>query len=202
MGKHTIRITGRGIHGLPTADNPTGEYPIGHEFETDADLPLGWVGRAVIVGDEPAEGSVFVTGNDDDDSEAGKARREIIEKAEAEFERLRSQHTDETRALSARAEKAEADLQKANEQIDALNLKLKAFDHDGNGEPGGSAIGAREAATAADITAAVALLDVKNDDHWTAAGLPAVDAVAEIAGKPVSRAAITEAAPDAKRPTD
>lgn len=59
-----------------------------------------------------------------------------------------------------------------------------------------------EAAMADDIKAAVALLDGKNDDHWTAAGLPAVDAVAEIAGKTVTRAAINEAAPDAKRPAD
>jgi hypothetical protein len=55
-------------------------------------------------------------------------------------------------------------------------------------------------ATAEDIATAIGLLDGANDDHWTNAGLPAVDAVAEIAGKPVTRAAITAAAPDAKRP--
>jgi hypothetical protein len=57
-----------------------------------------------------------------------------------------------------------------------------------------------EPASADDITSAIALLDPANDDHWTAAGVPAVDAVAELAGKPVTRAAITKAAPDAKRP--
>lgn len=51
-----------------------------------------------------------------------------------------------------------------------------------------------------DITAAIGLLDATNDDHWTSAGLPAVDAVAELAGKRVTRAAIHAAAPDAKRP--
>lgn len=51
-----------------------------------------------------------------------------------------------------------------------------------------------------EINAAIALLDGANDDHWTAAGLPAVDAVAEIAGKPVTRAAIEAVAPDLKRP--
>lgn len=190
-----IRITGSGIFGMPTDDNPSGEYPIGHEFDTDADLPVGWKGRAIVVGEEPAEGSVFV-GNDDDDSDVGRARRELIEKAEAEFDRLKSAHADETRAIVARAEKAEADLQHANEQIEALNVKLAAFDRDGDGNPGGS----KPAASAEDITAAIALLDGKNDDHWTAAGLPAVEAVAELTGKAVSRKAIEEAAPDAKRP--
>ncbi len=57
-------------------------------------------------------------------------------------------------------------------------------------------------ATADEIGSAIDLLDKANDDHWTAAGLPAVDAVAELLGKPVTRAAITAAAPDAKRPTE
>lgn len=205
--KHRIRITGRadrtssegsGIHGLPpTADNPTGEYPIGYEFETNSDLPAGWVGRAVLVGEEPKPGSVFVA-NDDDDSEVGKARREIIEKAEAEFKRLDDQHRADMLALVERAEQAESDLQAAHDQISTLNLKLAAFDHDGNGSAGGSGQG--EGATADEIKTAVSMLDGKTDAHWTAAGLPAVDAVAEITGKPVTRAAITEASPDAKRP--
>jgi hypothetical protein len=55
-------------------------------------------------------------------------------------------------------------------------------------------------ATAEDIASAIGLLDPANDDHWTKAGLPEVAAVAELAGKPVTRAAITAAAPDAKRP--
>lgn len=201
MAKHRIRITGPGIFGVAISDeNPTGEYPIGYEFDTDADLPAGWVGRAVVVGEEPKPGSIFV-GNDDDDSEVGKARRELIEKAEAEFERREQAHAEATRSLVARAEKAEADLQHANEQIATLNLKLAAFDRDGDGNPGGPN-GGGEVATADDITAAVALLDKANDKHWTAAGLPAVEAVAELTGKSVTRKSIEEAAPDAKRPTE
>lgn len=189
-----IRITGSGIYGAPTKENPTGEMPIGFEFDTDGDLPAGWVGRAVVVGEEPAEGSVFVV-NDGDDTEVGKARREMIEKAEAEFDRLKSAHADEIKAVVARAEKAEADLKLANEQIDALNLKLNGADQ--SGVPGNG-----DAATADEIKSAVALLDAKTDAHWTAAGLPAVDAVAELTGKSVTRKAIEEAAPDAKRPTE
>ncbi|SMC97077.1 hypothetical protein [Novosphingobium sp. B1] len=182
----TIRITGSGIFGNPTEDNPTGEYPIGYEFETASDLPAGWAGRAVIVGEEPKQGSEFVV-NDNDDSDVGKARREVIEKAEAEFKRIRSSYDAQVQALEARANKAEADLQLANEQIEALNLKLKASE-------------ANDAATAEEIASAIALLDAKTDAHWTAAGLPAVDAVAELTGKAVTRKAIEEAAPDAKRP--
>lgn len=192
--KHRIRITGRGIHGAPSEGNPTGEYPVGYEFETEAELPAGWVGRAVIVGEEPKEGSEFITGNDDDDSEVDQARREVIAKAQEHIDGLKAEHDKALAAANARADKAEA------EAAD-LRAKLAAFDHDGNGAPGGSKQPA-EPATADDIKAAVALLDKGNDDHWTAAGLPAVDAITEIAGKPVSRAAITEAAPDAKRPTD
>lgn len=194
----TIRITGAGIYGVPTKENPSGELPIGFEFDTEGDLPAGWVGRAVIVGEEPKPGSVFV-GNGDDDSEVGKARRELIEKAEAEFAKRDQAHAEATRSLVARAEKAEADVQDLREQLDVANEKLKAFDRDGDGNPGG-ANGGGEAATADDIKAAVALLDAKIDKHWTAAGLPAVEAVAELTGKHVTRAAITEAAPDAKRP--
>lgn len=56
------------------------------------------------------------------------------------------------------------------------------------------------AASAEEITTAVSMLDATDDAHWTAAGLPAVDAVAELTGKAVTRKAIEEAAPDAKRP--
>jgi hypothetical protein len=134
----TIRITGAGIYGVPTKENPSGELPIGFEFDTEGDLPPGWVGRAVIVGEEPKPGSVFV-GNDDDDSEVGKARRELIEKAEAEFVKRDQAHAEATRALVARAEKAEGQVQHLREQLDVANEKLKAFDRDGDGNPGGGA---------------------------------------------------------------
>lgn len=199
MAKHRIRITGSGIHGAPTADNPTGEIAIGTEFDTDADLPAGWVGRAVIVGEEPKEGSVFVTGNGGEGGDLiDAARKEVIEKAEAEFKRMDDKHRADMLVLVERAEKAESNLQAARDQISTLNLKLAAFDHDGNGSAGGSGQG--EGATADEIKTAVSMLDGKTDTHWTAAGLPAVDAVAEITGKHVTRAAINEASPDAKRP--
>ena len=51
-----------------------------------------------------------------------------------------------------------------------------------------------------EIATAVAMLDPAEDALWTAAGLPAVDAVSELVGKPVTRKAIEDAAPDAKRP--
>jgi hypothetical protein len=62
--------------------------------------------------------------------------------------------------------------------------------------------GEKQVATSDDIKAAIGLLDGANDEHWTAAGLPSVDAVAELAGKPTTRAAINEAAPEAKRPAN
>lgn len=56
-----IRITGQGIHGKPTDENPTGEYPVGHEFDTEAEFPEGWKGRAEIVGKGAKEGSTAIT---------------------------------------------------------------------------------------------------------------------------------------------
>lgn len=74
------------------------------------------------------------------------------------------------------------------------------LDHDGDGEKGGAKPSDKPDATADEIVAAIELLDGMNDAHWTAAGLPSVDAVAEIADRKVTRAAIEAAAPDAKRP--
>jgi hypothetical protein len=46
-----------------------------------------------------------------------------------------------------------------------------------------------------DIVEALRQLDEMNDDHWTADGAPAVDAVRSILGRPASRQEITAAAP-------
>ena len=185
MAKHRIRITGAGIHGAPTDKNPTGEYPIGHEFDTDADLPAGWKGRAVIVGEEPKEGAVFVVA-EDDGTEEGRIRNQVGKQALEQIERVKAEHGTDLAAATSRAERAEADLQKALEQIEALNLRLNAAGDDD--------------ATADEIKSAVGKLDAKDDTHWTAAGLPSVETVAGIVGKPVSRKTIEDAAPGAKRP--
>lgn len=190
MAERRIRITGPGIYGQATDENPTGEYPIGYEFSTDAELPAGWKGRAEVVGEEPAEGSTFVV-DQSDESEAGRIRNDLAKQAQGEIDRITAQHKQDTALLRDRAERAEADLQSAKEQIEDLTERLKAFEIGEAGESG--------AATADEIKAAVDMLDTSVDDHWTAAGLPAVDAVAELVGKPVTRAAIADAAPDAKR---
>lgn len=178
----TIRITGAGIFGAPTPDNPTGEYPIGHEFETTASLPAGWVGRAVIVGEE-SEDAEFVTGTGAEGGDLiAAARQEVVDEANKRIAAMLAQHATELAAANDRADKAEALAAELQTKIDAL--------------PTASG----EAATADEIKTAVEMLDKANDAHWTAAGLPAVDAVAELVGKSVTRANITETAPDAKRP--
>lgn len=81
--KNRIRITGPGIFGARvTDDNVRGEYPVGHEFDTDADLPAGWAGKAEIIGKGTGEGSTFLTGSLP--SLAGKNKAELLEIAEAE----------------------------------------------------------------------------------------------------------------------
>lgn len=51
------------------------------------------------------------------------------------------------------------------------------------------------------IKSAVELLDPANDEHWTAAGLPSVDAVTGLVGQKVTRAEIEAAAPAFDRET-
>lgn len=82
---------------------------------------------------------------------------------------------------------------------DAVEQQADPLDHDANGEKGGAVEAAGEPATAEEIIAAIEELDADDDDHWTAAGLPKVEALSELTGKTVTRAAITDAAPDAKR---
>lgn len=49
------------------------------------------------------------------------------------------------------------------------------------------------------VVDAINSLDHENDAHWTEAGLPSVDAVADLAGERVTRAAIEGAAPGFNR---
>jgi hypothetical protein len=49
------------------------------------------------------------------------------------------------------------------------------------------------------IKTALALLDVNNDGHWTAEGLPRLDALSEIAGENIKREQLNEVAPEFSR---
>lgn len=51
------------------------------------------------------------------------------------------------------------------------------------------------------VLGALQALDPKNDQHWTARGVPSVDAVASILARAVTRSEIEEAAPDLTRST-
>lgn len=55
------------------------------------------------------------------------------------------------------------------------------------------------AKTNEEILEAVRALDPKNDEHWTADGLPRLDAVENLLGGDVNRKAVTNAAPDFTR---
>lgn len=188
-----LRVTGPGIYGAISKAHPTGELPVGYEFHIRGEIPAGWKGRVAELGKEPAEGAELIV-NDDDDSDVGKARREVIAKAQEHIDGLKAEHATALKAATDRADKADADLAKANEHIDGLKAQIVELLK--GKEP------STDPATADEIKAAVDLLDGKNEAHWTKAGLPAVEAVAEITGKAVTREAIEAAAPDAKRPTE
>jgi hypothetical protein len=50
-----LRIIAGGIFGA------NGEYAVGHEFETDAEIPAGWAGKVIIIEDEPNSDAKAVT---------------------------------------------------------------------------------------------------------------------------------------------
>lgn len=83
----------------------------------------------------------------------------------------------------------------AGQTIDADDFAPEWFEASGGDKPEGKA-----PATADDIRAALALLDKDNDEHWTGAGLPAVDAVSELLSQKVTRAQIEEADAEFARP--
>lgn len=170
-----IRVTAAGIFGAPTAKNPTGEIPVGSEFDIEGEMPSGWKGRAVVVGAEPEEGSVLI-GNADDDERISAAREEVRAEAQKFIEGLREQHLVDLKALTERAESAE-------KRVAELEAEAAARGPDPDL-----------------IRAAIDGLDPKNDEHWTKAGLPEVAAVKEALGADVNRAQIEAAVPDAKRP--
>lgn len=186
-----LRVTGPGIYGAPTKDNPSGELPVGFEFDISSDIPRGWVGRVAVVGDEPAEGSVLI-GNEDDDERVSAAREEVRAEAQKFIDGLREQHaadlkdaSDAFKAVTERAEAAEAKVVELEKHVAELEAEAAARGPDPDL-----------------IRAAVEGLDPKNDAHWTKAGLPEVAAVKDALGADVNRAQIDAAAPDAKRWTE
>lgn len=119
--------------------------------------------------------------------------------ARAENDPLASTSSSALAAAMARAEEAEARAADLSAENDTLKAKLAAFDHDGDGNPGGGVNA--ESATDDSVKTALELLDPAKDDDWTAAGLPAVDAVATLAGGKVTRAQIEAIAPGLTRET-
>ncbi|QTH19784.1 hypothetical protein HRJ34_15575 [Rhizorhabdus wittichii] len=105
--------------------------------------------------------------------------------------------TEALAAALARAESAEARVDALLVENEELKAKLAAFDHDGDGHPGGTA--QTEPASDESVNTALELLDPTKDEDWTAAGLPAVDAVATLAGGKVTRDQIKALAPDLTR---
>jgi hypothetical protein len=68
-----IRITSKGIFGLAASDeNPTGEYPIGHEIDLGKnEPPAGWAGRYEEVGGKGHKDAEMVVNPADDSAERG-----------------------------------------------------------------------------------------------------------------------------------
>lgn len=57
-----IKIKALGIHGLAATDeNPSGEYPIGHEMDVDH-VPPGWVEKVEVLSGKPHKDAKLVTG--------------------------------------------------------------------------------------------------------------------------------------------
>lgn len=68
--------------------------------------------------------------------------------------------------------------------------------HSARGGPSDTGNGNDGAQESARLQAALDSLDHKNDEHWTSAGLPQLQAVEASVGKPVSRKTVAAARPD------
>lgn len=77
-----IRITSRGIFGLPLSeDSPNGEYPIGHEIDLgDNDPPSGWEGRYEVVGGKAPKDAKMIVNPADDSAERGTESKDEADK--------------------------------------------------------------------------------------------------------------------------
>ena len=71
-----IRITKPGIHGVPPTDeNPSGEYPIGHELTIDGEIPAGWLEKVEVVGKAAKDAKLVTNEDDGEGDDDGKPTR-------------------------------------------------------------------------------------------------------------------------------
>lgn len=100
---------------------------------------------------------------------------------------------------AAQAEAAAAEVAQAEQKrADAKQSEAVAAESDRNREA--AKVGQQQSTKS--LADAIKSLDAKNDDNWTEAGLPAVDAVKAVYGADVTRKQIEEAAPGFVRPSD
>lgn len=198
-----VKNVSRGPRGLHLKDGTFLELEPGRSSE-DVEISEGELEAARRTGwfrfDGEGDSETVVIGADT----AETAR--MIAEAREEFERRWNEVNDQLTAANQRADDAEDKLDKANAEVDRLTSEndrlsatIAAFDHDGDGKPGGTANA--EPASDDAVKTALEQLDSGNDEHWTQTGLPAVDAVAKLAGGKVTRDQITNVAPALSRET-
>lgn len=117
---------------------------------------------------------------------AEKARLEAEAKQKAETEAAEKAAAEKKAADEAAEAKAKAEAEEAAKKAAEDAAAAAALGEGGSGEP----------KTLAEV---IQDLDPANEDHWSARGLPAVEAVSKLFGKDVSRADIEAAAPDYTR---
>lgn len=139
---------------LMRGQTPDGTWhDAGSVFTTDAPegvwmQPLDEKGQPIPKAEKPPAGKKAFDQNAIDD-----ARREVADAAQKHIDGLVEDHGKKLKAETDRAddaekarddaraqvEKLEGELSKALSDGDALRAKIAAFDHDGDGQPGGSA---------------------------------------------------------------
>ena len=158
--------------------------------------------------------------------EAERVKRETEEKAEkerlekeaadkAEKERLDKEAADKAAAEAAEKEKADAQAkEKADKEAadkaeadriaaeEAAKQGQQSQD-DGSGgqqsQDNGGGQQQPEGAKIETVADALQALDAANDEHWTARGVPSIEAMTKLLGRSVTRAEIEEVAPDYTR---
>ena len=152
-----IRITGGGIYGT------RGEIPVGTELEV-SDLPAGWKGRAVVVGEDPGDDATVIANDEDERIDA--ARREVAEAAQKHIDGLNAEHATALQAATERADAAEAqaaDLQARVDELEQEAAKPEAIALTGKNKAElleiakAEGVEIEEGATNADIVSAIEL---------------------------------------------
>ncbi|UUV44783.1 hypothetical protein RCRUDOLPH_16 [Rhodobacter phage RcRudolph] len=143
----------------------------------------------------------------EEQAEKDRLEKEAADKAAAEAaEKAKAEQEAKEKADKEAADKAAADAllqQNGGQQPPVDPEKPEGEQHQDGGEQqsqdNGGGEQQPEGAKIETVADALQALDPANDEHWTARGVPSIEAMVKLLGRPVTRAEVEEVAPDYTR---